>query len=538
MKHRSPRFSLQWFGFRQGIKGATIIGLVAGFMVFIQGVGYAESYPDKASQDRFAEEMQSVPSLGILYGSPSELSAGVDGYIVYRVAAFMSLIIAVWGLMAITKLLRGSEQDGHWEVIRSGSVTALSGTLHTSLGFLYAFLVSALIGTVLTIIIGTIPSISMGASTAILVCCTLYGPAIVFIGLGILVSQLAITRRRALLYGLAVMAIFYFIRSIGNIHPDYHDLLYYSPFGWNMLISPVISPNIWWLLPLLIIASFFFTAGILLSRRDLESSIINESTKVTSRFFLLGSPWKLALRQNVWVFSAWGLLSIAMGVIVASILDVATNATAGSSVLSQAVESLAGTTSDLRLAFLGAGIIFIVLVLMILATVIINSIKDDETRQYLDTILVQPTSRTMWLTSRLVLGFFAVLTISFLTMTLVYLAAPQNLPIEFGKFGALSVAMIGSVLFLMGIGILVYGLLPRLSVIAMYTVIAWSFLIDLTSSVITLNEWVLKTSLFHYMTFNVAQWPDWQTFAWLACLGVAMMAMGIYFFTKRDIVAE
>lgn len=538
MKSISPSRALQWFGFRQTIKGAIIIGCLAGFMVFLQGAGYAETYPDKAAQDRFAAEMSSVPSLGILYGSADNLSEGVHGYIVYRVVAFMSLIVAVWGVMTITKLLRGSEEDGRWEIIRSGNVTARASTFHVSLGFMYAFFTSFILGTLLIILIAKMPDINMNTSSALLVSCALFSPAMVFIGMGIFASQLAITRRRALLYGLALIAITYFIRSMGNINPDLHDLLYYTPFGWNMLINPVLSPNGWWLGISLLCAGVFFILGIMLSKRDLGSSIIPESAKVKSRFYLLKQPWQLALRQNIWVYAAWGVLSIAMGVIVAGILDVATNATAGSSTLSQAVEQLAGTSKDLRLAFLGAGIIFVVLVLLILAAVLIGSIRNDEARQYLETILVQPKKRSWWLISRLLLNVFVIFVISFITMTLIYFAAPANLPLEFAKLAALSVAMLGSVLFLTGVGTLIYGALPRIGTFVMYGIIAWSFIIDLISSVIKMDELILQTSLFHYMTFNVSEWPDWNIFMWLTGLGIVMAAIGVIAFCKRDIITD
>lgn len=534
----SPHLALQRFGFRQGLKGSLIIGLLVGFMVLIQGYGYAESYPDKASQEKFAQEMSSVPSLGILYGSNEDLTAGAPGYVVYRVVAFMSLIIAVWGLMAITKILRGNEEDGRWEVIRTGNVTSVSSTFHVVIGFFYAFLLSFTVGTLGIILITSLPAINMSLQDAILVSCALYAPALVFIGVGVFVSQLAITRRRALLYGLIPLLFAYFIRSIGNINTDYQSLLYFTPFGWNMLINPVLAPQPWWLVPAIISSVVFLVFGVMLAKRDLGSSIINESTTATSRFFLLGSPWQLALRQNIWVYVAWSILALAMGAIVASILDVATNATAGSSVLSQSVEALAGTSHDLRLAFLGAGIIFVVLVLLIMATVLIGSIRNDEAKQYLDTILVQPKTRSMWLVSRLILGIVIVVVISFATMALTYAAAPRDLPIEFAKMSAHSIAMVGSIILLMGVGTLLYGILPRLAVIAMYLIITWSFIIDLVSSVVTLNEIVLKSSLFHYMSFDLAKWPDWQTFGWLACLGIAMMLGGIYLFTKRDTVIE
>lgn len=534
----SPSAALRWFGFRRGLKGAIIIGLLVGFMVLLQGYGYIESYPDKAAQEQFAASLEAAPSLGILYGSTDNLSAGVNGYIVYRVVAFMSLIVAVWGLMAITKLLRGSEEDGRWEVIRAGSTTALSSTLHVVIGFLCAFLLSFVIGTGLVILITRGSDFKMPIESALLIGCAAYAPALLAIGLGVLVSQLAVTRRRALLYGLMPLILAYLVRSFANTNTDLKELLNWTPFGWNMLINPVVSPQPWWLLPFILLTGGFLILGLWISRRDLGSSVIKESSSVKSHFYLLGSAWQLALRQNAWVFLGWAGFALAMGGIVASILNIAVDATSSSSSLSQSVYALAGTTDDLRLAFFGAGLVFVVMVLLILATVIVGTIRHDEAKQYLDNILVQPKTRTMWLMSRLVLGAAVTFVISFACITLMYFAAPHDLPLDFAKLAALSISVLGTIGFLIGFGTLFYGVFPRLAVLAMYLVIIWSFLIDLVGAVVKLDDIFVKSSLFHYMTFNVSAWPDWSQFSWLVGLGVAMAAVGIICFTKRDIITE
>lgn len=534
----STHFALQHFGFRQTIKGALIIGFLVGFMAFIQGYGYIESYPDKQAQDQFAKSMEAAPSLGILYGSTDNLHAGGSGYVEYRVTAFMSLIVAIWGLMAMTKLLRGNEEDGRWEVIRSGATTARSSVFHVSLGFLYAFLLSFIIAAVSVVLVTNNNGLTLSLSSGLLMSAGVYAPALLFVTLGVLVSQLAVTRRRVLLYGLIPMLIAYFIRSIGNTNPDLKDLLCWTPFGWNMLLSPVVSPQPLWLVPFVVCSLIFFIVGIWFAKRDLGSSILKESTYTSSRFFLLKNGWQLALRQNAWVFIAWGIGAIAMGAIVASILDVATNATASSSTLSQSVQSLANTPADLRLAFLGAGMIFVVLVLLILATVIISSIRHDEAKQYLDNILVQPQKRSVWLMSRVLLGCAMIILISFLTVMFIFYAAPDDLQLDFTKLAAHSIAMVGTSLFLIGFGTLLYGILPRFAVIAMYLIIAWSFIIDLVNAVVKIDDWVLRTSLFDYMTFNLSEWPDWNVFAWLICMAVVMSMAGIMLFTKRDIINE
>lgn len=535
----SVGFTLQKFGFKRARKGAIIIGLLAAFMIVMQGVGYYETYPNKAAQAQFAASLKSAPSLGLLYGDSEELDHGVNGYVAYRVSSFMSLIVAIWALMAMTKLLRGNEEDGRWEVLRTGATTARRATFHVVTGFLYALVFSFAVSTLLTIAGGSLPSMNMPVDMAILINLTIFAPALLFVGVGVLVSQLALSRRRALLYGLTPLLVTYLIRGIGNTDADREWLLGWTPFGWNQLINPVISPQPWWLALFAIFTVIFLTAGIMLAKRDLGESIIKESIKVKSRFFLLGGPGRQAVRQNAWIFIAWALGALGMTAIIANIVTIAAEATAESPTLSQSVLALAGNTDDLKIAFLGAGLVFIVMVLMIMATTIIGSIRGDEAKQYLDNILVQPHRRTTWLLTRLIIGVIVTLAISVACgLTIIATGSSQDINLEFWKVMALAVAMTGTIVFLIGLGTLVYGFIPRFAVILMYLVITWSFLVDLISSAVKLDEWLLQSSLFHYLSFNLAEWPDWKTFAWLCGLGIVMAIIGIFGFARRDIITE
>lgn len=46
-------------------------------------------------------------------------------------------------------------------------------------------------------------------------------------------------------------------------------------------------------------------------------------------------------------------------------------------------------------------------------------------------------------------------------------------------------------LFIVGVGTLLYGLVPRLAVPVLYALILWSFLIQIIGSIITINHWLL-----------------------------------------------
>lgn len=531
--------TLRWLGFRQARKGAVIVGLLSAFMIVLQGTAYPATYPDQASQQQFAASLKSAPALGLLYGDSDELNYGATGYVAYRVGSFMSFVVAIWALMTVTKLLRGNEEDGRWEVVRAGATRAGTATVQVAAGFFLAYLLAFGISLAATLALGAVPAVKTAPDTALLINLVIFAPGILFAGIGVLVSQLAATRRRALLYGLTPLAAAYVARGIGNTDPGREWLLHWTPFGWNQLIHPVTSSQPWWLAAFAAAATLLLAAGWWLARRDLGSSTIHESDTAAPRYYLLGGAGRWALRQNFWVFAAWGLSAFAMTAIIANIITIAAEATASSPALSQSVYALSQTTADLKIAFLGAGLVFIVMVLMIMATTIVGGIRGDEAKQYLDNILVHPRRRTTWLMTRLALGVVVVAVVAMVCgLIIVAVGSSQHLALEFWKVMALAAAMTGTIVFLLGLGTLAYGLWPRLAVSMMYLVITWSFLIDLVSSAAKLDEWFIKSSLFHYISFNLADWPDWQTFGWLIGLGLAMAALGVVGFARRDIVIE
>jgi len=324
-----------------------------------------------------------------------------------------------------------------------------------------------------------------------------------------------------------------------NTVANLHWLLAWTPFGWAQHLNPVLDPQLAWTAPFVALAALFIAVGVWLAQRDLGSATIKQSEITRSRFYLLGSPAAFALRQNKWVYAAWLLGGLIFTGIIASITSIAVDATTDSPALSKSIQALGHSTADLKIAFLGAGLVFLVMVLLIMVTTVMGSIRGDEAKQYLDSILTQPHSRSGWLAGRLAVGLGATLAVSLLSGLLLYaIAHNQRIDVDLGKVLAASVGMMGSIGFLLGLGALLYGLRPRLAVPVMYLALLWSFIISLVSSAANLNKVVLDSSLFNYTSFNLAAWPDWTQFGALLALGAVMAAAGIVLFNKRDIVSE
>jgi ABC-2 type transport system permease protein len=535
----SPARALFKFGIRQTIKGAVILGILGGILVSVQGLGYAATYPDQKARDQFAASLAGAPGLGILYGEAKNMATPAS-YTVYRAVAVMGLITSVWALLTTTRLLRGQEEDGRWETITAGSTTSRKASLLIMSGFTVSIFVAFSIMTAMTALMGLAPDVSLSPGTSALIVLAIFLPALLFTAVGYFISQLSFSRRRAMLYGLVPLFIFFILRSVGNTVSDLYFLKDFTPFGWADMMSPVIDPKPEWIWPFIpLVPIIGAVAAYLVGKRDVGGSLIPESDTVKSRFFLLQNPLALTLRQNLFNATIWCLSILAMSGIITTVTNVAADALTDSPNLTSAITQLSGTSNDLKAAFIGAGMVFIVIALLIMAAVNLAGVRKDEAKNYLDNLLVQPVRRASWLTMRL-----CVITVTFILITLLAtyftwtIAEGQGISINLGNFLLVGLALTGTVVFTLGVGTLLYGIWPRIAAASMYVILGWSFLIDLVGSAVKLDDFIVKTSLFHYMSLSPNDAPDWKTFYWLIVLGVIMAIVGIFSFTKRDIISE
>ncbi len=535
----NPARALRHFGFKQTIKSSLIIGLLAGVLLSVQGFGYVAVYPDQKSRASFAASLQSAPALGILYGESKNLISPA-GYMIYRAGPIMALVGSVWGLMAATKLLRGQEEDGRWEIITGSRVSARQATGHVLLGFGGSIILAFLVTTGMAAVAGLSPDINLSPATSLLIALAIFLPTLLFIAIGCVTSQLSVSRRRAVTFGLAPLVVLFSLRSIANSVSDLYWLKNLTPFGWADMISPVISPMIGWVWPFILLS--LIAVGISLyavGKRDLGAGLIRESDHAKPHFFWLGSANQLAARQHVVVFAGWGLAALTISGIIAGISDIAVHSLTDSPSFRGALAKLSGSVTDLKIAFLGAGMILLAMLLLIMIASSINSIRQEEAKTYLDNLLTQPKRRSSWLIGRLVLILSATTIIVLSCGLLTWLIARlQGLSLDLVTMLLVSIALSGTAILTLGIGTFFYGILPRFASTSVYIIVVWSFLIDLLESIVTLNPLIVNSSLFHYIATSPNATPDWATFGWLALIGVVLAIIGTVFFIKRDIVSE
>jgi len=535
----STRRALRRLGFRQSRKSAIIIGLLCGIMMGAQGAAYAAAFPDQHSRDALVASLSSTPALGFMAGEIRDASSPAS-YAIYKSITLVTLVTALWGVIVTTKLLRGQEEDGQLEAIVAGRTTKAAASAYMLVGFFYSIVLSFVICWALIAALGASPKVNLDAGHAALLTVGTYTPVLFFGALGVLTSQLALTRGRALAYSLVPLLGFFVLRGAANSITDWNDLKRFTPFGWTDLLNPVLDPQIQWIYPTIIFAIIAIPLGLYLAKkRDLGQSVLPQSTSARSRFFLLGSDLGLTIRQNIWTFAGWCAGSLAFAGLMAAIAKLGADLLSESPTATKVFARLGFSHLDLTVAFLGFGGMFIVLILLVMTSIYIGGIRGQESKGYLDNMLIQPISRSGWLIRKLIVCAAMTTTISLLSCYLIWqVAAFQGISIDLWIMLQNALALTGTLFLLLGIGTAIYGVLPRFAMITMFAVIIWADLSDVLRAFFNLDDWITNTSLLHYISFSPTKPPDWTQFAWLVGIGVALMAIGIWRFTQRDIVSE
>jgi ABC-2 type transport system permease protein len=93
-------------------------------------------------------------------------------------------------------------------------------------------------------------------------------------------------------------------------------------------------------------------------------------------------------------------------------------------------------------------------------------------------------------------------------------------------------------LLLLGLGAMVFGLVPRWAVALTYAILVWSLLVEITGGIVNVNHWILDTSDFHQMTPAPSMPIDWTTNGVMIALGVVTASIGVAAFRRRDLKGE
>jgi len=521
---------------RKAIRSGALWGYVFGAYLATQALAYASSYKTLAERARLAKEFGSNTGVSALVGPAHDIQT-VAGFTVWKCLAVLAVVGGVWGLLTGTRLLRGEEDAGRWELLLAGQTTRRAAAGQALGGLGCGVLVLWIVTAAITVAVGRSSKVQINIGGAVFLAVAVVAAGAMFLAIGALASQLAATRRRASGYAGAALGVAYALRMVADSGTGLGWMRWASPLGWVEELQPLTAPHPLALLPVggLILVSVALTLWFA-ERRDLGASIFPDHASSVPHTGLLFGPTGLDLQLARSNLAAWGVGIAAYGLLLGLVAKSAGSAISSSSSLTRALSRLGAVGTE---AYLGVAFLMLAVLVALVACGQLSAARAEEAEGRIDHLLVRPLTRSSWFAARLTVAVAALVLGGLVAGVFAWLgAASQDSGVSFSTMLGAGLNVIPPAVCVLGIGALAFGAGLRASSTATYGVLVWSFLIELIGGIVGLNHWVLDTSVFHQMAAAPAVSPDWTSGAVLLALGATTALAGGIAFRLRDLQSE
>ena len=121
------RSVIGWRTSRKAMRSGLLWGVIFGLTYASSTLAYSSAYPTQADRERIAALFSTNAGLSAING-PARGLDNPAAYGVWKSLMFLMVIGAIWGLLMATRLLRGEEDAGRWELLIAGQTTRRQAT--------------------------------------------------------------------------------------------------------------------------------------------------------------------------------------------------------------------------------------------------------------------------------------------------------------------------------------------------------------------------------------------------------------------------
>lgn len=497
---------------------------------YINPVTYASAYPTLASRLPLVEGFANNKAVVLFYGKAYDvLTAG--GYTAWRSGGTLALFAAIFGLMTAVRATRAEEDSGRTEIVLAG-VVGRRAVFAAALLALTAAIAVLWLAELAGLVLAGLPA----GGSAYLALATA-SVALVFAGVGALVSQLAPTRRGALQSGLAMFAIAFLLRVIADTADGAHWLRWATPLGWAEELRPFTGAQaLVLLLPLAVSTALFAAAASIAGGRDIGAGLVPARDSAPPRLQLLSSPTAHALRQERMSLSTW-IASVAAFGLTIGIVSESVNRAVISGSLQRQLEKFGGGPVVTPRDYVAFAFICFVLVTSLFACSQLGAARREEEQGRLETLFALGVGRRRWLLGRLALAVAGAVAISLTAGVATWFGA-QAAGVEVSLTSLLEAGgnCLPVALLFLGVATLAFALVPRASNGIAYGLVSIAFLWYLFGSLVGVPGWVVAATPFAHVAAVPAESFSAVAAAIMIAIGLLAAAAGLARFERRDVL--
>jgi ABC-2 type transport system permease protein len=498
---------------------------------YIQPAGYRSVYPTIADRIAFAHSFENNKGLRLLYGLPHDV-ATVNGYTAWRVGGVLAMAAALYGLLAGVRSTRAEEDSGRLELVLSGPVSRR--TVNTAaLAAIAIGTATAWVAEFAGMLIGGLPLggaayLALSTASIIPVCS----------GVAALAGELAPDRRVAYQLAGSAIGLLFVLRVLADTVSTLGWLRWLTPLGWAEQLRPFAgSRPLVLVLPVVATVLLVALSARIAAARDIGTGVLPARDIAEPRTALLRSPALQAIRGQRGVLITWavcfGVFSFILGIVAKSISP----ADVSKSIEKEIAKLGSGpiTTPGGYLAFL---FIFVGVAICVFVCMQIGAARQEELDQRLETLLATPVGRQGWLAGRVALAAAAAVAIALIAGVITWVGARAGgAHVSLAKLLEAGANELPVTALFLGIAVLAYALVPRISSGVTYGVLTASFLWQLVGSLVSVPKWLLEITPFAHVGLVPVQPFRVVASILMIALGVAAALAAGTLFARRDLIS-
>lgn len=510
--------------------GIAVFGIAAGMPALV-AAQYQSTFAG-ALDGPALRALAANPAIRTLFGTPIALD-DPGGFTVWRSGTPVAVLVGVWAMLVATRITRGEEDAGHWDLLLAGRVRIVD-----------------LVARCLIVLAGGLACIGLGMAAALLLAGTapvgamlyaagIVGLGLVFATLGVLAAQVLPTRAAATGLSVAALGVALLMRMLADGLDRLAWLRWLTPFGLIAEAQPYAANRP---APLLVLAVpvLLGTAAAVAAarRRDVGAGMLSVPTSRRPRTRLLRSVTTFAIRRTIRPLTGWAMgitaYYLLIGLLAVSITDFLTN-----NVRFAKLASAAGFTElESVPGFAAAMYGLLAIPTGVYAATRIAAAAADETSRRSVPVLAQPLSRTYPVvveTGVATAGVLLLLAGAGLAVWVGTTAVGAPLGIGPALAGALNVAPIA--LLSLGAAVLALGWAPHLVLAIGALPAAGGFMLHIIAQSTHAPGWVDQLSPFAHLAAVPETGPEWTATAVLLVVAALLVVVGVLGYTRRDLAS-
>ena len=496
-----------------------------GFFVVLSAVSVKGLFPTQHDLDVAAQAEKSAAAI-IFNGPPLALTT-IGGQVAYQLSTFELIVVGLMSSLMIGRLVRGEEESGRLELVRSLPVGAHAPT---AAALVIVAGMDVAVGVVTT---GSLLALGLPAAGSVVLGVAVALSGLLFAAIAMVMSQ--VTENTRVVHGVTgvILGVSFIVRGVGDVGDGRWSWL--SPIGWAQKTRPFAGET-WWPLLLLVAvtAGGAVLAARLSTRRDLGGALVHPRRGPATADDSLGRPFGFALRLHRGTIAGWAAGVFAMGIAYGSIGDTVDQYVKDNKTMAKLLETTGG--ANITDAYFATAITFTALLVAGYALQAALRPRTEEAADRTDPVIATGVSRRRWLLSHVA----AMVMGSTLVTAGGSVATGATYGIVTGHWSNVAhitlagFAYLPAVWLLASIAVALYGTVPGAALLA-WAALGWCVAVGVLGDLLGMPMWLRDISpLQNTPRVPAASWSAVPLLA-ITAVAVGLLVAGVAGFDRRDL---